>query len=90
MIFSEKTNFRISITISNIALLKMHKYIICYRYSKVCFSCNGNLLTSIMEHDRRMVSVLLKEKERIYYDIVLESYFGCILIGQSVSMVFGF
>lgn len=39
--------------------------------------------------DRRMVSVLLKK--RIYYDIVLlESYFGCILIGQLVSLWFCF
>ena len=42
-----------------------------------------------MEHDRMMVSILLKEKERIYYDIVfLEPYFGCILMGQLVFVAF--
>ena len=53
------------------------------------FSFNGHLLASIMEHDRMMLRVLLKEKERVCYDIVvLKSYFGCILIDQLVCVVF--
>lgn len=38
-----------------------------------------------------MVSVLLKEKERVCYGIVvLKSYFRCILIDQLVCVVFFF